>query len=270
MSLRFTDASGHRVNFGSAATLDNMTSFTWLQWFNPATLATSTNRELVGKLRTSDFLQGFACYQYTAAGVLEFDVSDASTYGRIHIASTNVWTTATWQLIAVTVSHGTSGLNDIYRGTLTANAVSVKDGVASTYAAPVSYDDSANSLVVAATTSSSTESLPADFSYFAIYPRVLTLSEIQQWQWQPQNLPNGRPVIFSALGWNGTGTQTDWSGSNNVGTISGSPTVVPNAPVRNPFAGQDWGPYKVTAVAGNPFFGMQQPMQHADGALLSW
>lgn len=62
--------------------------------------------------------------------------------------------------------------------------------------------------------------------------RVLTLGEIQR-QWMRFDA-NANSRIISHLGFNGTGTQPDWSGSGNPGTVTGA-TVANHVPSGAPF-----------------------------------
>jgi len=75
---------------------------------------------------------------------------------------------------------------------------------------------------------------------------LLTLGEIQSWQFNPRMMPNA--ILFSHLGYNGTGTQADWSGNSNNGTVTGA-TVADHVPLRPPF-GFDLTPMIVGVVAG--------------------
>ncbi len=53
--------------------------------------------------------------------------------------------------------------------------------------------------------------------------RIVTLSEIQANQWVETPIP-GTKVLFN-LGWNSLGTQQDYSGTGNSGTVGGAPTI---------------------------------------------
>jgi hypothetical protein len=83
----------------------------------------------------------------------------------------------------------------------------------------------------------------------AMWNRQLSLGELRAQQYRP--LPTSGCVLFTHLGFNGTGTQPDWSGNGNNASVSGC-TVADHVPLRAPFGGAVRGAYRVlhtTAVS---------------------
>jgi hypothetical protein len=56
----------------------------------------------------------------------------------------------------------------------------------------------------------------------------LTLGQMKAQQFAPHVIPGS--VLYTRLGWNGTGTQADWSGGQNNCTVTGA-TVGNDVPI---------------------------------------
>lgn len=67
-----------------------------------------------------------------------------------------------------------------------------------------------------------------EVSHFSFYTRVMSVAEIQAQQFRRR--PASGCVVFMELGYNGTGTQPDWSGAGNPGTVTGA-TVSDHVPL---------------------------------------
>jgi hypothetical protein len=78
----------------------------------------------------------------------------------------------------------------------------------------------------------------------ALWDRVMSLDELISQQFRPR-VSDGC-ALFSLLGYNGTGTQPDWSGNGNVGTVTGA-TVADHAPIPFRRVGSLYVPYTVAA-----------------------
>ena len=78
----------------------------------------------------------------------------------------------------------------------------------------------------------------------------LALAEIQRQQFRPH--PLASTLVFCMLGYAGTGTQPDWSGNGNNGTVTGA-TVADHVPL-GAFGFQGWpGAFTAAAVVATPY-----------------
>lgn len=221
MAISMSDESSSNINFGTGASLTNLAQKTFLLWLNPANVDAEYN-EICIRVNGS-YLQGWNCFIETSAGVIQWDVSPAS-YSVIVTRSTNVFTSSVWQLLAVTVDHSTSGNNDIFRGTVGGDAVSVKDSGSSSFSSVSGYDDSANNVFLGAHSSGS-NAFGGTYGRVAFYNVILTLQEIRDWQNFGQVIRSGlvlQPRLNAHLGIGATGLECpDWSGNGNNGQVVG-------------------------------------------------
>lgn len=78
-----------------------------------------------------------------------------------------------------------------------------------------------------------------------IWEQYLTTGQIIEQQFRPHVTPNC--LLFTHYGWNGTSTQTDWSGNANGGAVT-SATVARHVPLRPQFGSASRPSY----IAGAP------------------
>ena len=150
-----------------------------------------------------------------------------------------------WNFVAGCEDTGVAG--HVYTGSLTVSAVERAYGV-SVLGTGTQFDDSSNSLVVgnkhAATFN---QAFNGRIAFAGIWNRALSLGEIKDQQFYPHKTSGC--VLFLHLGFTGTGTQPDWSGNANAGTVTGA-TVDAHVPLGNPFASDEWQPYVVVPPTG--------------------
>ena len=82
---------------------------------------------------------------------------------------------------------------------------------------------------------------------------------IKQWM-RPQIIAS--TVLFTHYGFNGTGTQPDWSGNNNSGAVTGA-TVADHVPLGPPFGFDSEVPTQVAVAAANPKGPLGHPLHGA-------
>lgn len=252
MALTFTAASSDSVDVTSVAAIENLDPYTWWGWFFPTTFA-STDRLLEkgdGICRLA--LQG-------TGGDIQCRRTRATT-NTIYNTSDTPLSLNTWHFVAATFNSGASAGNivHIYVGSLTALAVE------STYASPA---DGAGTLTTDASLdfiigNKNNKAKPwvGDIAIAGLIDRELTLGQIQDLQFRPRAVKDTK--IFIHLGHNGTGTQPDWSGNGNSGTVSG-PTAADHVPLGPPF-GFDLGWEGNFAAAAGAFSLLPPPhgMRH--------
>jgi hypothetical protein len=95
----------------------------------------------------------------------------------------------------------------------------------------------------------------------ALFDSALTVAQCQWWQFNPRMMPGCSGLYH--LGFNGTGTQTDYSGNGASGAVTGATQVdhVPVAPIFG--ARRGWrGAYTAPVAGGSvPLFYRQRQMQ---------
>jgi len=114
--------------------------------------------------------------------------------------------------------------------------------------------DASNSLWVGNNSASTGQFLEGHVAWLGVWDTNLSVTQLQNLQFKPQITANC--VKFTHYGFNGTGTQADWTGIGNDGTVTGA-TVSAHAPIQiqsNIF------PFPTAAVAAatgksNPMYG---------------
>ena len=246
MSLLFSESSTNLVNFGSAAALDNLARGTFLGWFYPTTVANAF-RTFAGKAGSNQI----ALHRRGIAGggsMLRMYVTRATTEQNATSATATLTANA-WQFLAGTWDV-TDGGPKVYRGTLAALVSDVTDTSADGSGAK--GDDSAVAVHVG-TTPGASESPGMRCAMFQMHNTDLLLAQLIEQQFFPH--PLASTLIYCQLGYAGTGTQPDWSGNGNNGTVTGATVTPDHVPMRPIFhAGRAWsGAFTAAAAAALPY-----------------
>lgn len=229
MALLFGGAGTDRVDCGNNSSVNNLSAFTYLMWVYPTTL--TTFRTIFDKRPNAGANLNRLWVPGTSTGALSLEVARATqdTWYR----TTNMgFVNNAWQFAVATYDYNAAAgsLIHLYRGTLTSTVVegsydTVQDGSGARLA-----DNSYTWLF------GNDYSLAAPYigriACIGLWNRALSLLEIQEQQFHP-HVTNGC-IIFSHLGFNGTGTQPDLSGNGNNGTVTGT-TVADHVPLGPPF-----------------------------------
>lgn len=239
MSLNYVVSSGDRVDHGSDASLDDLNPFTAIMWVR---LTAFTNaRSFYAKHSAGNRL-----IMDGTGGNIRFDRA-RNIISAVYITDDTPLSLNTWHLVAVTYNRagGAGEVINIYVGSLTAEAVESSYGT-STDGAGAETSDAANNLFVG--NISAFNRAPAGrIACFTYVDALLTLSQIRSWQFRPRKLVNA--VIYSQYGFNGIGTQPDWSGNGNNGTVT-TATVADHVPLGPSFGLDLEGQGIVTAAVG--------------------
>ncbi len=244
MALLFGAASTDLVEFGSLASLDNLLTFTYITWLYPTTL--TVGNRIYSKDAGGDDRAFIELHWGNSDAILASvgwsvgsDESDSSA---------GVLTTNAWQCVAVTYDHAGAGNRiRIYKGTLS----SLLSEVSYQFNANTgsgTHDDSTANLIIGNKTAPR-KVFQGRIANACVWNRVLTLGEMIQQQFSPH--PTSGCVLFSQLGYNGTGTQPDWSGNINNGTVTGATVAdhVPLAPFPAVGSDQEWSGAFTSLVA---------------------
>lgn len=151
----------------------------------------------------------------------------------------------TWHCVCAQFDSVAPSLDGIFVGSLTTAMTE------STYSANADPDgtissDAGDALNIG-NTGGDNNAMEGDIAVAAVINRTLTLGEMQDWQFYPRVIADTK--LFMHLGYNGTGTQPDWSGNGNHGTVTGA-VVSDHVPLGPPF-GFDLG-WQGFAGAGAP------------------
>lgn len=224
MSLTFTNATTDRVSIAAATTLNTLQQVTTLTWMYPTGFG--NNQHFITK--RTDVNAGWGVRIDDASGNVFVNKPTAGA-GSNALSTGGPLTVNAWNYVATTGSNDISTDNcHIYVGNLTTLAAEVSYASKVDRAAATAFDDSAWPLYLGNRNNASA-SFAGRLGIQAIFNRVLTLSEIQRWQFAPRMMPGC--VGFWLLGDNGTGTQPDYSGNGNAGTVTGA-TQSDNPPLR--------------------------------------
>jgi hypothetical protein len=134
----------------------------------------------------------------------------------------------TWNYVGFTfdIAGSANEVIQIYKGNLTTVAAEISYAYRTDGSGTLNSDAAANFSIGNA--SGYGAAWPGTIAWFAHWNRVLTLAEVVEQQFNP-HVTSGC-VLFMHLGYNGTGTQPDWSGNGNNGTVT-SATVSDHVPL---------------------------------------
>ena len=204
------------INQGSGSSLDNIAQGTFILWVDldaiPASFESFSSKGGTGGLSTPSLSHT----GNVGAGMLQISAGRA-TDGQSASSVASVLTTG-FQIIAGTWDI-TNGGPRVYRGTLTTIIVDVTN--TSVDGAGAQNDDSAFDLFVWNSEESGFDTISPNgrLSRCMIFNTDLSLNQIRGQQFMPHNTAN--TVLWVEYGYNGTGTQPDWSGNGNSGAVTG-------------------------------------------------
>lgn len=235
-SLSFSSAADQYVNFGSGSALDNMNTATTLVWLYP-TDVTLGDQAVMIKAEVVGFTAYRSVYIGNTGGLNGTVYADVKRTSDLLVRSAaSTLSSNSWQVISV--CWNTGGVNadqQIFVGNLTTPMAEVTYSTQAV-GSGTPGDDAAQSLAVGNASPTSPQSWSRYAGRIALvmrWNRVLPLGELRQQQFRP-HVTSGLK-LFSVLGWNGTGTQADWSGCTdtgcpNQGTVTGA-TVADHVPL---------------------------------------
>lgn len=232
MSLLFGGVNSDRVNCGSAAALDNLTVGTYAMWCYPTSLVSGNPLMTKGTLGVT----GFNFRLNGTVGDIELRI--ARTVTTAFVSKNLPLVVNTWCFVAVAWNTGVSPVAHLYGGNLTATVSEC------TYSSSIdgsgSWDDSALDVLIGQN-SSLTSAFNGRIGWTGIWNRALSLGDLRRLQDRTQTISTSSDTASNLLnihlGYNGTGTQPDWSGNGNNGTLTG--TSISNHIPLGPLFGYD-------------------------------
>lgn len=250
MSLTFTNATTDKVTIAAATSINALQQVTTLTWMYPTGFA--TNQFIIGK--RTDVNAGWGARIDDTSGNI-FVNKPTGSAGSNAVSTGGPLTVNAWNFVVTTGSNDISTNNcRIFVGNLNALVAEVSYASRVDRAAASAFDDSGWPLMLG-NRNNSTQSFAGRLGIQAMFNRILTLEEMQSWQFNPRMLPGC--VGLWLLGDNGTGTQPDYSGNGNSGTVTGA-TQSDNPPLRRRFGRRLLDALYATAAppagGGSPYY----------------
>lgn len=234
MAIDFTGTANGRINYGSAAALDDLPSgsgFSFFCWIRPnATLAT----------------RYFACKGSTSVGwrfstsstgimrlTVDYSVTNAQSTANNIFSNDAIWRCVGGSYDGTNAPKLYSGRHDVQLVETTYSSQTAPSG---TYSG-----DASNNFTVGGIGTG--QAWPGDQGWHVLYNRVLTLGEFQQLQ--GGIIPSGGLLVYGLPGIHGLSTHVDFSGNGNNGTITDG-AVVADPPSSLPvFSGASAAPISI-------------------------
>ncbi len=243
MALTFGVGTAERVNHGSATSLDNLpdsaNGMTVLLW----TYVTSRTdaRKFASKARAS-LGAGWQLGLNGTTGNVQM-LCERATTDAFRVTNDTPIAANTWIFLAADAKISASPATHIYTGTLTTSAVESTYGSDQDGSGAYNSDAARDFMGGNIDATTPNLSIPGRIAWIGLWNRVLTLVEIQEQQFAP-HVTSGC-VLFSHYGYNGTGTQPDWSGNGNNGTVTSATLTPDHVPIRGMAARRvvDYSPY---------------------------
>lgn len=218
MALQTTDASSDRIAVAAAASIDDQTAFSTLQWVY-LTAFTSGRRMWSKGEGAKNLAMGFT----QTPNSLFFNVVRATTEALADLVS-NSYASDAWQCICSTYDE--SDGPRIFIGSRTA-ALAEASYVTRDIGSGATNTDSANALLVL--NRGNLNGAPAGrVGEFLFWNRLLTLGELRTHQFRPH--ASSGLVVWHKYN-EGTGTQRDYSGNKNTGTVTGATALTTHVPL---------------------------------------
>jgi hypothetical protein len=237
MALTFGAATSDRVTYGNPGNLTEASAVSFAVWFQLSTF--TAGRRLMSKSAQDG--NGGPAFSLTGTDELQMTFTKSSVNA---LANSNTLTVGTgvWYC-AIGVYDPADTQPRIYFGSLTAPIAEVGYAAGATIGSGTS-NSTANLVVGNQANAGPTLALQGDIARAAAVYAVMTLADMQRWQFKTQPLANCKLLTYPGLF--GTGTQPDYSGNGNHGTVTGA-TVTAPPPLSAPFGRRR---YFVPAAAG--------------------
>lgn len=237
MSLRFGAATGDRVDCGSGSSIDDLRSgangFTILTIIRRTT--NGANQHIVTKDQsTADGRFSLLIDNAPSEGCARFIVGRPGATNTDYITSTVVSSLNTWTFIGAGFKDAAAPDVSIYYSSMGGAVAEAAYNTANNGSGALGTDAAAN-LYIGNLQRATSYPFLGDIGVVAIVNRRMTLAECEDWKNNPRMIAGC--VLFQRLGENGTGTQPDYSGNGNSGTITGA-TLSDNPPLRRPWVRQ--------------------------------
>jgi len=232
-ALKFAGGTD-RVVVAAATSINNLVDRTYIVWFYLTTF-TSTNA-FGGK-----YSNAANANRWVLDGTSDLRMTRTQSAGLLNTSTNNAGiVTGKWYCVAY-VENGTTGLGSIFRGTHHSPLSECAYSAQTTGTLPWVADDTKPLLIGNRNDVAPGSPIPGYIAIAALFNRVLSLPEIQAWQFSALDAPY--PAVMAGCvglwypGKNGATKVIDYSGYNNTGTITGATrsrgVSIPALPVSN-------------------------------------
>ena len=218
MALTFVNNS--EVSIAADTSIDNLDPYTIMAWCYPT--AFSVGDRIASKHGSINRI-----FRITSGGGLMLERMRA-TSNLTYESDGAVLTANTWNFVASrldTASGGNQGA--LFIGDRSTLAVEPTYGTANDGSGAI--DSDASTALTVGNVGAGSPNFQGSIAFFAVYAEALSDAQIHVMQFRPMVTSTCR--VYMHLGINGTGTQYDWSGNANNGTVAGSPTVGAHVPL---------------------------------------
>jgi hypothetical protein len=226
MSLLFTDASTNRVSHGTG--LGNWTAASYAFWYYPITLTAGRN---ILNMFTGSFVVPSIAVGSVGTDELRMTWRRGGGGSNMIYETNNADITANkWWFVGVTVDQAAgAGVKVVfYLGDLNTLATARTNGTTTDVSSGYASNNGQTFYVGDNGTDSTAHAMRMGTLLF--FPSaVLTQADFQRLQFRPLPLPSS-VRLFTHYGFNGTGTQPNWTGNGHSGTVTGA-TVAAHVPL---------------------------------------
>lgn len=233
MALQTTDNGTQVVNHGTDSSLTDLTVGTVAFWVKHADTNT-TFRTLVHKIYTPSFPAGWVVFRNETTGYIRFDFLKSSTY--LRIAPDSILQGTTEYSFWAFTWNATSGVATDQKGFFGDESTLVSEiSYSFQQAGTGTYNSDTLQPLRVMNNDTPNNAMAGDFAWVGIWNAQLTLTDLLL-QWKNLQAPivkRSNNVLFCHYGIHGSGgvgTQLDWSGNANNGTITGA-TKADHAPL---------------------------------------
>ena len=229
MALTFASSTVDYVTHGSGASLDNLSAVTVMMWVKPEDVATEFHA-LVSKNQaaaTPGLL--FALHEENVLAFATLRTDGVDCAAEATTSNFANFALGEWLFIAFVTDIGNAARMLV--GSRTAPPAEPSSYDVQVLGSGTRLTDASEDFVIGHGNDFATANhgYAGDVAVVHVVNTGLTNGEIIE-QWRRPHV-RADSVIFSHYGWAGTGTQPDWSGAGNPGTLVGSPTVSDHVPI---------------------------------------
>lgn len=226
-----------RIAIAGATSINDLAALTVAVWVFRATVADNVFPIIAAKMPDAIGYWSLQLQSYSG-GVAVDRISWERDYGTTNLeveSANNGFTASAWNFIAA--NDGGAGVAPhVYKGSLTARAAEITYGTQITPAGTLTSESNA-AIWVGNRELGANNPFGGRIAWIGIWNRVLSLNELIEQQFRPRVTSGCK--LFMHPGYAGTGTQPDWSGNANNGTVTGS-AVSAHVPL-GPFFAYDDG-----------------------------
>lgn len=235
MALRITDGGDEVIVVSNQAAIDSLTSFTTMSW------ATRSAKSSLQRLWVKHTLNDDNTFRRGAAeDDLAMVVQQSGSISQWESSGGVIPTLSTWYCMATYYDQSATPTSRIYVGTLTTPLAEVAAYTAASTSGSGSKTTENSGDLRIGNRNGNDRSWAGDIAIHHLEAGILTLGEMQSWQFRPRPLLDTR--WFGHLGFNGALISPNLCGSGaGGGTFSGSGTatgVVSHVPL-GPYSGFD-------------------------------